>query len=321
MLEDGIASRAADIDVIYLTGYGFPGYRGGPMFCADQIGLAKILSRVEAFHRELGQRWAPAPLLARLAKAGSTFREFDAVTWLTAFGPSTSRRPTSPSAASGDVVYMQSRRPLGAYPARITERLEYWADRAPDRVFLAQRDATGAWCRVTYAETLSRVRALSQALLDRRLSSDRPVLILSGNGIEHGLLALAAMFSGVLYAPIAPAYSLQAKDYGTLGQIFERIQPGLVFAAEGARLRARAEPRAAEGRRARRVVAQARRADVDAVHAVCRARGRRARRPPWTTPTRGSARTRLPRSCSRRARRAGRKASSTRSACCARTRK
>jgi 3-hydroxyacyl-CoA dehydrogenase len=78
VLEDGIAARAADIDVIYLTGYGFPAYRGGPMFCADQIGLAKILARVEQFHRELGQRWAPAPLLARLAKSGSTFREFDA---------------------------------------------------------------------------------------------------------------------------------------------------------------------------------------------------------------------------------------------------
>ena len=78
MLEEGIASRAADIDVIYLTGYGFPGYRGGPMFCADRIGLAKILARVAAFHRELGQRWEPAPLLERLAKAGSTFREFDA---------------------------------------------------------------------------------------------------------------------------------------------------------------------------------------------------------------------------------------------------
>ena len=78
VLEDGIASRAADIDVIYLTGYGFPSYRGGPMMCADQIGLAKILERVEVFHRELGQRWAPAPLLARLAQAGSTFREFDA---------------------------------------------------------------------------------------------------------------------------------------------------------------------------------------------------------------------------------------------------
>ncbi len=87
---------------------------------------------------------------------------------------------------------------------------------------------------MTYSQALARVRALSQALLDRRLSSDRPVLILSGNGIEHGLLALAAMFSGVLYAPIAPAYSLQAKDYGTLGQIFERMRPGLVFAAEGA---------------------------------------------------------------------------------------
>jgi 3-hydroxyacyl-CoA dehydrogenase len=78
VLEDGIAARAADIDVIYLTGYGFPVYRGGPMFCADQIGLPKILARVEQFHRELGQRWAPAPLLARLAKSGSTFREFDA---------------------------------------------------------------------------------------------------------------------------------------------------------------------------------------------------------------------------------------------------
>jgi len=78
VLEDGIATRAADIDVIYLTGYGFPAYRGGPMFCADQIGLAQILARVEQFHRELGQRWAPAPLLTRLAKAGSTFREFDA---------------------------------------------------------------------------------------------------------------------------------------------------------------------------------------------------------------------------------------------------
>jgi 3-hydroxyacyl-CoA dehydrogenase len=78
VLEDGIASRAADIDVIYLSGYGFPAYRGGPMFCADQIGLAKILDRVETFHRELGPRWAPAPLLVQLARAGSTFRAFDA---------------------------------------------------------------------------------------------------------------------------------------------------------------------------------------------------------------------------------------------------
>jgi 3-hydroxyacyl-CoA dehydrogenase len=78
VLEDGIAARAADIDVIYLTGYGFPGYRGGPMFCADQIGLPAILERVKAFRRDLGPRWEPAPLLERLVRDRSSFREFDA---------------------------------------------------------------------------------------------------------------------------------------------------------------------------------------------------------------------------------------------------
>jgi 3-hydroxyacyl-CoA dehydrogenase len=78
VLDEGIALRAADIDVIYLSGYGFPAYRGGPMFCADRIGLATILDRVSVFHREFGRRWEPAPLLARLAKEGSTFRDFDA---------------------------------------------------------------------------------------------------------------------------------------------------------------------------------------------------------------------------------------------------
>ena len=221
---------------------------------------------------------------------------------------------------SGGTVYMQSRRPLGAYPAQITERLEHWADRAPDRVFLAQRDATGGWRRVTYAQTLARVRALSQALLDRGLSSDRPVLILSGNSIEHGLLALAAMFSGVLYAPIAPAYSLQARDYGTLGQIFERLQPGLVFAAEGAafeRALSRVLPKGVE-----LVVSSLRPgAPASMRHAVRRARRHAARPPPWTMPTPGSARTPSRRSCSPRARRAGPRASSTRSGCCARTRR
>ena len=141
---------------------------------------------------------------------------------------------TSVHRGSDGVVYMRSRHRLGAYPNRITERLEYWADRAPDRPFLAQRDATGSWRHVSYADALARVRRLSQALLDRNLSRDRPVIILSGNSIEHGLLALAAMFSGVMYAPVAPAYSLQAKEFGLLAQIFERLQPGLVFAAEGA---------------------------------------------------------------------------------------
>jgi 3-hydroxyacyl-CoA dehydrogenase len=77
VLEDGIAARAADIDVIYLTGYGFPAYRGGPMFYADTVGVAHVYDRVATFHREHGARWTPAPLLERLAREGSTFRDYD----------------------------------------------------------------------------------------------------------------------------------------------------------------------------------------------------------------------------------------------------
>jgi 3-hydroxyacyl-CoA dehydrogenase len=77
VLDEGFASRAADIDVVYTNGYGFPAWRGGPMFYADRVGLAKVYERVAAFHRDLGQRWAPAPLLVRLAREGSTFKAFD----------------------------------------------------------------------------------------------------------------------------------------------------------------------------------------------------------------------------------------------------
>ena len=77
VLDDGYALRAADIDVIYTNGYGFPAWRGGPMFYADRVGLKTIYDRVSTFHRELGHRWAPAPLLERLAKEGTTFKEFD----------------------------------------------------------------------------------------------------------------------------------------------------------------------------------------------------------------------------------------------------
>jgi 3-hydroxyacyl-CoA dehydrogenase len=77
VLEEGFASRAADIDVVYTNGYGFPAWRGGPMFYADRVGLTKVYERVSAFHRELGQRWEPAPLLARLAREGSTFKAYD----------------------------------------------------------------------------------------------------------------------------------------------------------------------------------------------------------------------------------------------------
>src|SRR5215831_1954637 len=134
---------------------------------------------------------------------------------------------------SSGITYLTAAEPLGPYPERLTERLEHWAHVAPERVFLAERGPDGEWTRLTYAQTLSRVRRLAQSLLDRGLSQERSVVILSGNSIEHAVLALASMYAGVLYAPIAPAYSLQARDYTTLADVFSRMQPGLVFAADG----------------------------------------------------------------------------------------
>ena len=77
VLDEGFALRASDIDVVYVNGYGFPAWRGGPMFHADLVGLGKVLATIERFHAEMGARWTPAPLLQRLAAEGRTFREYD----------------------------------------------------------------------------------------------------------------------------------------------------------------------------------------------------------------------------------------------------
>ena len=77
ILEDGYALRAADIDIIYLNGYGFPAYRGGPMWHADTVGLLKVYQRISELHQQHGELWTPAPLLKRLAEAGTTFAEYD----------------------------------------------------------------------------------------------------------------------------------------------------------------------------------------------------------------------------------------------------
>jgi feruloyl-CoA synthase len=130
-------------------------------------------------------------------------------------------------------VHLKSPHALAPYPAKLTERLEYWAATAPGRVYLAQRDATGGWRKLTYAETLEKVRRIGAALLQRELSPERPIAILSGNDIEHALLGLAAMYVGVPYAPVSPAYSLISDDFGKLRSILELLTPGLVFTADG----------------------------------------------------------------------------------------
>jgi len=77
ILDERVAHRASDIDTIYLTGYGFPGYRGGPMWYADHVGLAKILARVKEFHSQHGELWKPARLLEQLAAENKTFASLD----------------------------------------------------------------------------------------------------------------------------------------------------------------------------------------------------------------------------------------------------
>ncbi len=131
-------------------------------------------------------------------------------------------------------LYIRSRQPLEDYHDTIAEPLEHWARVAPDRVYLAQRDANGDWCKLTYAEVLGAVQRIGAALLRRGLSKDQPIVILSGNDIEHALLALASMYVGIPYAPISPAYSLMSSDFGKLRMIVELLTPGMVFAADGA---------------------------------------------------------------------------------------
>ena len=122
---------------------------------------------------------------------------------------------------------------LEPYAANICAYLIDWAEKAPERTFLAERDAAGGWRRVAYREALGLVRSIAQALLDRAMTPDRPVMILSDNGIENGLLQLAAMYVGVPVAPTSPAHSLVSRDFGKLKHVFDLVRPELIFAADG----------------------------------------------------------------------------------------
>ena len=141
---------------------------------------------------------------------------------------------TCESRADGSVV-LRSTQPLAEYPARVTDRLRHWAEVAPERTFLAQRDSTGAWRRLSYAQVLHSVQRIAAALLQRGLSAERPVAILSDNDLENALLGLAAQHVGIAFAPISPAYSLVQGELTKLRYVLDLLTPGLVFAADGQR--------------------------------------------------------------------------------------
>jgi feruloyl-CoA synthase len=126
-------------------------------------------------------------------------------------------------------IYLRPTTALGDYPLRITDRLHHWAAAAPDRVFMAERERSGGWRQVSYAQLLVSSRRIASALLSRGLSAERPVMILSGNSIDHALIAFGALYAGIPFCPVSPAYSLVSKDYGKLGYLMRLLTPGLVF--------------------------------------------------------------------------------------------
>ncbi len=121
---------------------------------------------------------------------------------------------------------------LGRYETQVGQMLRHWAAQTPLSPFLVERDNDGRWVRLCYAEAADRADSVSQALLDRNLSLERPVMVLSGNSIEHALLSLGAMQVGIPVVPVSPAYSLLSGDHQRLKALFELCSPGLVYVSD-----------------------------------------------------------------------------------------
>ena len=111
------------------------------------------------------------------------------------------------TAADGSTL-VTSTEALQPYPLRLTDRLLHWAAVAPDHTLAAKRHQGGDWRRISYAQALHSARCIAQALINMKLSADRPVAILSDNDLEQLLLGFGAMLAGVPFAPISAAYSL-----------------------------------------------------------------------------------------------------------------
>lgn len=136
--------------------------------------------------------------------------------------------------------YLQADQPLLPYPERMTDRLQHWAQTVPTRSFMARRvrqpdGSLGDWKHVSYGEAWQTARRIAQAILDRGLSVERPVVILSENSLEHALLSLGCLIAGVPFVQTSPAYSLISTDYDKLRHVINTVTPGMLFASDAAR--------------------------------------------------------------------------------------
>jgi feruloyl-CoA synthase len=141
--------------------------------------------------------------------------------------------------AAHGVCYVKAENALLEPPVSLVERMAHWVQVQPDQTFMARRaapaqagQARGDWQHLTYAQAWGKARAIAQAFIDRGLSAERPVVILSENSLEHALMALGALIAGVAYVPASPPYSLVSQDYDKLHHIMRLCTPGLVFASD-----------------------------------------------------------------------------------------
>jgi feruloyl-CoA synthase len=131
----------------------------------------------------------------------------------------------------GGAMVLRAAVPLGACDPSLARLFRAAVERAPDRVFLAER-AAGGWRKLTYGEARAIVDGLAQGLIARGLDAARPVMILSGNAIDHALMMLAGYTAGIPVAPISVAYSLQSQDHAKLRKIAALLRPGLVYVTD-----------------------------------------------------------------------------------------
>ena len=135
---------------------------------------------------------------------------------------------------NGGGVILRSPQPIGVYPDSQSAWIIEWAKKTPNTIFLAERSGEdSSWRKITYQEFLTEISSVAQALLDRGLSTERPVAILSDNSIDNALLLYGAMHVGIPVVPISPAYSLMSDDFSKLKYILEMTNPGLVYVADG----------------------------------------------------------------------------------------
>jgi feruloyl-CoA synthase len=153
-----------------------------------------------------------------------------------AFGVTEGHLVPSHDFAQSGVQYFRAKQALEPHAERITDRFLHWVNEAPEATIFAQRELLengqrGQWQEIRYGQALGYARSIGQALIDRGLNVDRPVVILSDNDLEHAMLALACIYVGIPHCSVSPAYSLISNDFGKLKHIVDLLSPGLVFVA------------------------------------------------------------------------------------------